>query len=132
MSQIDHIGIAVKSIDEAASFYTDVLGLKITGRETVPGLNIAFIQAGGAKVELLEPAGPDSAVAKFIETRGEGIQHIAFEVKDIEAALAKAKAAGYRLIDEKPRPGAGGHRVAFLHPKSLHGVLVEFCQRSEG
>jgi len=129
MAVIDHIGIAVRDIDSALGFYTEVLGLEAGGREEVPGggLTVAFIRVGESKVELLEPAGPESSVAKFLESRGEGIHHVCFRVDDIEAALERARAAGYRLIDEKPRKGAGGARIAFLHPKTLSGVLVELC-----
>jgi len=127
---IDHIGIAVRDIEKARGFYSEVLGLEVGGREEVPGggLTVAFIQAGQSKIELLEPTGPENSVAKFLESRGEGIHHVCFRVDDIEQALERARAAGYRLIDETPRPGAGGARIAFLHPKTLSGVLVELCE----
>jgi len=133
MVKIDHIGIAVRSIDGALKFYTEVLGLAPAGRETLPdrGLVIAFIHVGESKVELLEPMSPESTVAKFLETRGEGIHHVAFAVRDIEEAMRQAEAAGFTLIDKTPRSGAGGVRVAFLHPKSLNGVLVELCEHGE-
>ncbi len=134
MVVLDHVGVAVKSIAEATKFYTEVLGLTEVERETVAeqGLEIAFVRVGESKIEFLEPTGPQSAVARFLESRGEGLHHIAFEVEDIEAALARARAAGYTLIDEKPRPGGGGAWIAFVHPKSLHGVLVEFCKHGRG
>jgi methylmalonyl-CoA/ethylmalonyl-CoA epimerase len=129
MAKVAHIGIAVRDIEGGQRFYSEVLGLKVAGRETTDALNIAFMHAGETEVELLEPReGHPSAVAKFLETRGEGLHHIAFAVDDVEAALARAKAAGYTLIDEKPRGGAGGMKIAFVHPKGTHGVLVEFVQ----
>ncbi len=130
MTKLDHIGVAVRDLEAALRFYTEVLGLTGAGRETLPerSLEIAFIPVGDTKVELLRPTGPESAVAKFLETRGEGLHHLAFTVSDVEASLARAREAGYTLIDEKPRPGAGGALVAFVHPKSTHGVLIEFCQ----
>lgn len=129
-ARLDHIGVAVRDADAAARFYTEVLGLEESGRETVAtqGIKIVFVPAGDSRVELLEPLGPESSVARFLETRGEGLHHVAFAVDDIEAALARAKAAGYDLIDAKPRVGAGGARIAFLHPKGLRGVLVELCE----
>jgi len=131
MMRVDHIGIAVRDIEVSQRFYTEVLGLKIATLKNTADLKIAFIHAGETEIELLAPVGTTGAVAKFLETRGEGIHHLAFAVPDIEAALAKAKAAGYALIDEKPRPGVGAPKIAFLHPKSLSGVLVELCQHDE-
>jgi methylmalonyl-CoA/ethylmalonyl-CoA epimerase len=130
MTGLDHIGIAVKNLDSAIRFYTLVLGLAEGGRETLAdrGLEIAFIPTGDSKVELLRPLGQDNTVAKFIESRGEGIHHLAFKVDDVGAALERAREAGFSLIDEKPRPGAGGMMVAFVHPKSTNGVLIEFCE----
>ena len=132
MSRLQHIGIAVKDLDDASRFYTEVLGLAEAGRETLVdrGLEIAFIFIGDSKIELLQPLEPDSAVSKFIETRGEGIHHVAFEVEDIEDSLRRAREAGFALIDEKPRPGAGGASVAFIHPKSTNGVLIELCRHA--
>jgi methylmalonyl-CoA/ethylmalonyl-CoA epimerase len=131
--KIDHLGIAVNSIAQARSFWSDVLGLTFDGDETVAEQKVttAFFPVGESEVELLESTAPDGPVAKYIEKRGQGIQHVAFRVADIEAALADLKAKGVRLIDEKPRIGAGGARIAFLHPKDTHGVLVELCERKE-
>lgn len=131
--KIDHLGIAVNSIDEAQSFWTDVLGLPFEGSETVEEQKVttAFYPVGESEVELLESTAPDGPVAKYIEKRGQGIQHVAFRVENIEAALVELKSKGIRLIDEKPRVGAGGGKIAFLHPKATNGVLVELCERSE-
>jgi methylmalonyl-CoA/ethylmalonyl-CoA epimerase len=127
---LDHIGIAVKSLD-AAKIYED-LGLTIDHVETVAtqGVRTAFLSAGDTNLELLEPTGPDSTVAKFIEKRGEGIHHICFRVDDIEAQLSRLKSLGYRLINESPVPGAHGCRVAFLHPAAGNGVLIELSEKS--
>jgi methylmalonyl-CoA epimerase len=131
MTKVDHIGIAVASIAEAAKFWEDTLGLKITATEEVAEQKVitAFIPCGDSEVELLQATAEDSPIAKFIEAKGQGIQHIAFKVDDIEAALAELKEKGVRLIDEKPRRGAGGAQIAFLHPKATGGVLLELCQR---
>lgn len=131
VSRIDHVGIAVKSIEEAVKLYQDVLGLKVEGEEVVAEqkVRVAFIPVGDSEIELLESTTPDGPVAKFIESKGEGIQHIALRVDNIEAAIEQCKKAGLRLIDEVPRKGAGGARIAFLHPKSTGGVLLELCER---
>ena len=131
VKHIDHIGIAVKAIEQAGNFYTDILGLKIQDIETVAGqkVNVAFIPITDSEVELLESTEPDGPVAKYIDSRGEGVQHIAFRVDDIEAALAELKEKGIKLIDQTPRVGAGGAKIAFLHPKATNGILVELCQR---
>jgi methylmalonyl-CoA/ethylmalonyl-CoA epimerase len=131
IKHIDHIGIAVKTIDQAGKFYTDVLGLKIQDIENVAEqkVNVAFLPITDSEVELIESTHDDGPVAKFIEARGEGIQHIAFRVENIEDALAELKAKGVRLIDQQPRKGAGGARIAFIHPKETNGVLVELCER---
>ena len=128
---IDHIGIAVNSIEQAGKFYTDILGLKIVDIENVADqkVNVAFIPITDSEVELLESTDPDGPIAKFIKARGEGIQHIAFRVENLEEALEELKKKGIRLIDERPRKGAGGARIAFIHPKETNGVLVEFCER---
>jgi methylmalonyl-CoA/ethylmalonyl-CoA epimerase len=130
--KIDHLGIAVNSIDEGKNFWSDVLGLKFEGSETVEAQKVttAFFPVGESEVELLESTSPDGPVAKFIEKKGQGIQHVAFRVDNIEAALEELKEKGIRLIDEKPRMGAGGAKIAFLHPKATQGVLVELCERS--
>jgi methylmalonyl-CoA/ethylmalonyl-CoA epimerase len=129
--KIDHLGIAVNSIEDGKSFWSEVLGLKFEGAETVETQKVttAFFPVGESEVELLESTSPDGPVAKFIEKKGTGFQHVAFRVADIDAALAELKAKGIQLIDEKPRLGAGGAKIAFLHPKATGGVLVELCQR---
>jgi methylmalonyl-CoA/ethylmalonyl-CoA epimerase len=129
--KIDHLGIAVNSIEEGKSFWTDVLGLPFEGAETVQEQKVttAFFPVGESEVELLESTAPDGPVAKYIEKKGQGMQHIAFRVEDIDAALAELKEKGVKLIDQTPRIGAGGARIAFLHPKATNGVLVELCQR---
>jgi len=131
--KIDHIGIAVKSIDEAKNLYSGLLGLEHEGSETVVEQKVttAFFPVGDTEVELLESTSPDGPIAKYIEKKGEGIQHIAFRVENIEEALAELKAKDIQLIDEKPRHGAGGAKIAFLHPKSTFGVLVELCEKTE-
>jgi methylmalonyl-CoA/ethylmalonyl-CoA epimerase len=134
IEKIDHLGIAVTSIREGKQFWTDILGLDCEGTETVAAQKVvtAFLPVGESEVELLESTSPDGPIAKYLEKKGAGIQHIAFRVPDIDAALAELKASGVRLIDETPRPGAGGARIAFLHPKSTGGVLVELCERNQG
>ena len=124
---IDHIGIAVKSIDEAKKFWVDQLGLKIARIEEVPEqkVRVAIFEIG---IELLEPTSLDSPVAKFIEKRGEGLHHLTLATVNLAGRLKALKAAGVNLIDEKPRVGAGGAGIAFIHPKSAHGVLVELCE----
>jgi methylmalonyl-CoA/ethylmalonyl-CoA epimerase len=129
--KIDHLGIAVNSIDEGKSFWSDVLGLEFEGTETVAEQKVttAFFPVGESEVELLESTAPDGPVAKYIEKRGQGIQHVAFRVENIDEALEELKAKGIQLIDQKPRKGAGGAKIAFLHPKATNGVLVELCER---
>ena len=131
IKHIDHIGIAVKSIEQAGKFYTEYLGLKIEEVENIADqkVNVAFLPITDSEVELLESTDPDGPVARYIDARGEGVQHIAFRVENIEEALAELKGKGIRLIDEKPRKGAGGALIAFIHPKETNGVLVEICQR---
>ena len=128
--KINHIGIAVKSIEASTPFYRDVLGMTFEGTEVVAEqkVKVAFFAVGESRVELLEPTADDSPVAKFLEKNGEGTHHVAYEVDDLVATLAKLKAAGVRLIDEVPRCGAHGTRIAFLHPKASGGVLTELCQ----
>jgi methylmalonyl-CoA/ethylmalonyl-CoA epimerase len=130
--KIDHLGVAVKSIDAGRNFWTDVLGLRFEGTETVAEQKVttAFFPVGESEVELLESTAPDGPIAKYLEKRGEGIQHIAFRVENLEEALAELKAKGIQLIDEKPRKGAGGAKIAFIHPKATSGVLVELCERA--
>lgn len=129
--KVDHIGIAVNSIDVGKNFWSDILGLPFEGDETVAEQKVrtAFFPVGESEVELLESTAPDGPISKYIEKKGEGIQHVAFRVEDIDSALAELKQKGVRLIDEKPRKGAGGAKIAFLHPKSTNGVLVELCER---
>jgi methylmalonyl-CoA/ethylmalonyl-CoA epimerase len=129
---LDHIGIAVKSLD-AARIYED-LGLVIEHVETVETQQVrtAFLSVGDANLELLEPAGPDSAVARFIERHGEGIHHICLRVDDLEAHLEALQAKGYRVLNQHPVPGAHGCRVAFLHPSAGNGVLIELSQSGPG
>jgi methylmalonyl-CoA/ethylmalonyl-CoA epimerase len=130
--KIDHLGVAVNSIEGVKNFWTDVLGLKLEGTETVAEQKVTtgFFPVGESEIELLESTAPDGPIAKYIEKKGEGIQHVAFRVENIEEALAELKQKGVRLIDEKPRIGAGGAKIAFLHPKATSGVLVELCERS--
>lgn len=131
MEKIDHIGIAVSNLDEALKVYADAFGLEVGGTEVVEDqkVKIAFIQIGESRIELLESTDPEGPIAKHIEKRGEGIQHIALGVSDIESTLQAMKDKGVRLIDEKPRIGAGEAKIAFLHPKATKGVLLELCQR---
>jgi len=131
--KIDHLGVAVNSIEEGKQFWMDVLGLKFEGSDTVAEQKVTtgFFPVGESEVELLESTSPDGPVAKYLEKRGEGIQHIAFRVENLEAALEELKAKGVQLIDQKPRIGAGGAKIAFLHPKATRGVLVELCERED-
>lgn len=131
--KIDHIGIAVKNLDETLAFYQDVLGLELQGTEVVEEqkVRVAFLPVGDTEVELLESTSDDGPIAKFIEKNGEGVQHIAFRVENIEEAIEYMLSKGMKMIDEKPRYGAGGAKIAFVHPKSSHRVLVELSERSE-
>ncbi|MBU8849209.1 MAG: methylmalonyl-CoA epimerase [Desulfobacterales bacterium] len=129
--KIDHLGIAVSSIDEKKNFWIDAMGLKLEGTETVEAQKVttAFLPVGESEVELLESTSEDGPIAKYINKKGEGIQHVAFRVENIEEALAELKEKGVQLIDQTPRKGAGGAKIAFLHPKATSGVLVELCER---
>lgn len=131
---IDHVGIAVSDLSEALALYRDALGLEIEAPEEIPSQRVRahFVRAGGACLELLEATAADSPIAKYVAKRGPGIHHVALRVDDIHAALAELKARGVRLIDETPRPGAHGSLVAFVHPSSAHGVLVELKQARRG
>jgi len=131
IQKLDHIGIAVNNLDEALKLYSEVLGLKLAGTEIVEEqkVRVAFLPVGDTEVELLESTSPDGPIAKFIEAKGQGIQHMAFKVDNIEEAIEEMKAKGMRMIDEKPRYGAGGARIAFMHPKSSNGVLIELSER---
>jgi methylmalonyl-CoA/ethylmalonyl-CoA epimerase len=129
--KVDHIGIAVKNLDETLKFYTDILGLECQGTEVVEEqkVRVAFLPVGDTEVELLESTSEDGPIARFIEKNGEGMQHIAFKVDNIEEAIAYMKEKGMRMIDEVPRYGAGGAKIAFVHPKSSNRVLVELSER---
>lgn len=126
--RIAHIGVAVASIADALAFYRDVLGLVPHPPEQADGATIVSLDFGGTEVELLEPRSPDSPVAKFLAKRGPGIHHVCYRVPDLDAALAACRRAGYHLVDEVPRAGAGGRRVAFIHPKSTAGILLELTE----
>lgn len=129
--KIDHIGIAVRSIEEALKFYSEILGLKLEGEEVLTDQKVktAFLPIENTEVELLESIEPDGPIAKFIEKKGEGIHHIAFKVNDLEAALRELEGKGIRLIDRLPRIGAGNKKIAFLNPKDTFGVLVELSAK---
>jgi methylmalonyl-CoA/ethylmalonyl-CoA epimerase len=130
LSSIDHVGVAVPSIDEALALYRDVLGMQLAHRETVTeqGVDAALLDVGDAHVELLQPLSPDTTVARFLSDRGPGLHHVAYRVASIEAALESCRSAGLGLIDERPRAGIRGSRVAFLHPRATGGVLTEIVQ----
>nr|WP_106779771.1 methylmalonyl-CoA epimerase [Lysinibacillus timonensis] len=132
MKKVDHIGIAVRNLNERITFYTETLGLKLLKIEEVPTqhVRVAFIDAGNVKFELLEPTSDESAIYKHIEKRGEGIQHIAFGVTSIRERMKELKEKGVRILSDEPKPGAGGAEVAFLHPKDSFGVLYELCDKS--
>jgi methylmalonyl-CoA/ethylmalonyl-CoA epimerase len=129
--KVDHIGIAVKDLEQAKKFYTEMLGMTALGEEVVEQqkVKVCFIPSGDSELELLESTSPEGPIAKFIEKNGEGIQHIALRVDNVEAALADLKAKGVRLIDEVPRYGAGGASIAFIHPKATGGILLEISER---
>jgi methylmalonyl-CoA/ethylmalonyl-CoA epimerase len=131
VKKVDHIGIAVKNLEESIKFYSEILGLEVNGVEVVEEqkVKVAFLPLGDTEIELLEATSPDSAIAKFIESRGPGIQHIAYRVESIEKAIEYMLNKGMRMINETPRYGAGNARVAFMHPKSSEGILVELCER---
>ena len=130
MNKIEHIGIAVKDMAAANDIYTKVLGYKPYKAETVvsEGVSTTFFKCGESKIELLEATNPESPIAKFIEKRGEGMHHVAFAVNDIEKEMKRLEEEGFVLLNEKPKQGADNKLVAFLHPKSSHGVLIELCQ----
>ncbi len=128
LQQIDHIGIAVRNLDDTIAFYRDVMGLEVSATELFNGMKIAFLRIGDSELELLEDITPNGAIAHHIAKRGEGLQHVAYRVSNIEQALAAMRAKGITLIDEQPRPGARNARVAFLHPTSTKGVLIEFVE----
>jgi methylmalonyl-CoA/ethylmalonyl-CoA epimerase len=130
ISNIEHIGIAVKNLNEAIRYYENILGLKCYHIEEIEDQKVrtAFFKVGGIKIELLESIGQDGPIDKFIEKRGEGVHHIAFAVKDIKKSLAEVGSKGIELINKKPVTGAENFQIAFLHPKSTFGVLTEFCE----
>lgn len=130
--KLDHIGIAVEKIDAALPVWEGILSLPLHGVEDVADQKVktAFMPIGESEIELLEPTDPESPIAKSIAARGQGVHHLAFRVANLEEALTELKAKGVRLIDEKPRAGAGGARIAFIHPKATGGVLVELCERA--
>ncbi len=133
LGALDHTGIAVADLDQSIPFYRDVLGMPLVHRETIPeqGVEAALLDVGDSHVELIAPLGPDTGVARFLEQRGPGLHHVAYRVDDIEAALASLSAAGVRLIDERPRLGIRGSRVAFLHPSAAGGVLTEIVEPAD-
>jgi methylmalonyl-CoA/ethylmalonyl-CoA epimerase len=133
LSIIDHVGVAVEDIDSALALYRDALGMPLVHRETVTeqGVDAALLDVGDGHVELLQPLGGDTAVGKFLAKRGPGLHHVAYRVRDIDAVLRQLAGAGLRLIDEQPRRGIRGSRVAFLHPGSTGGVLTEIVQPAE-
>lgn len=128
--KINHIGIAVANLEESLPFYRDILGMAFEGTEEVAEqkVRVAFLAVGESRIELLEPTAPDSPVARFLEKNGPGVHHLAYQVEDLEQTLADLKQLGVRLVDEVPRNGAHGTRIAFLHPKASGGVLTELCQ----
>jgi len=128
--RIDHIGVAVKDIEDSLHIFKDILGMEYSGEEVVneQDVKVAFFPVGESEIELLESTSPEGTIAKYIEKKGEGIHHIAFEVEDLDAILEDLQKKGVRLIDREPRYGAGGARIAFLHPKSTNGILVELCE----
>ena len=133
IKRIDHIAIAVNDIDDVARFYTDTLKLDLSGVEVVTGqkAKVGFLKIGESNIELVQPASDDSPLVKFLETRGPGIHHICLEVDDIQGEVEELKKRGARMIDEKPRPGAHKTQVAFIHPKSSGGVLIELNELPE-
>ncbi len=133
LSAIDHVGVAVSDIDAALALYRDTLGMPLVHRETVSeqGVDAALLDIGDGHVELLAPLGPDTPVGKFLARNGAGLHHVAYRVADVQSALNDARAAGLRLIDETPRSGIRGSRVAFLHPAATGGVLTEIVQPAE-
>ena len=131
IKKIDHIGIAVNDLEKTMSIYSEILGLKCKHTETLEDqkINLATFLAGDIRIELVQPTHPDGPIAKFIDRRGEGMHHIAFQVENIDTSLKELTAKGVKLIDEKPRNGADGTRIAFIHPKDMNGVLIELVER---
>ncbi len=131
ITKVDHVGIAVKNLDESLKFFQDVLGLECVGTEVVEEQKVkcAFMKLGESKLELLESTSDDGPIAKFIEKNGEGVQQLALGVDNVEEAIQHMKDKGIRMIDEKPRYGAGNAKIAFVHPKGAHGILLELTER---
>ena len=127
-ARLAHIGVAVPDLEDAARFYRDVLGIAPGDPERADGATIVSLPFGEVDVELLRPDHPDGPIARFLARRGPGIHHLCYRVPDLDAALARCRAAGYRLVDNEPRAGAGGHRIAFLHPKATAGILIELTE----
>ena len=127
-ARIAHVGVAVTDLSEAVGFYRDVLGLEPSPPQTADGAQIVSVTMGDVEVELLTPESPEGPIAKFLAKRGPGIHHICYRVPDLEQALARCREHGYRLVDEAPRAGAGGRRVAFIHPKATSGILLELTE----
>lgn len=125
---IAHLGIAVADLDAALAFYRDVLGVPVRGPEYVDGARIMHLSLGDSDVELLEPTSPDSPVGRFLAKRGPGLHHVCYRVPDLDAAITACREHGFTLIDDTPRTGAGGCRIAFLHPRSTHGTLIELTE----
>jgi methylmalonyl-CoA/ethylmalonyl-CoA epimerase len=134
LDKIEHVALAVSDMDAAIAHYRDIWGLEVEHRERVEeeGVEEAMLRVGESYLQLLAPTGPDTTVARFLDGRGEGLHHIAYEVDDLETALEELKAKGIPLIDETPRKGGRGHKVAFVHPSDNHGLLVELIQRPSG
>jgi methylmalonyl-CoA/ethylmalonyl-CoA epimerase len=134
LKKINHIAVAVNNLEEAAKFYQNVLGLTLTGVEVVAAqkTKVGFFKIGESNIELVQPSEPDSPLVKFLETKGQGIHHICFEVDDVEAEVKAFLEKGAAMVDQKPRPGAHNTKVAFMHPKSSNGVLIELCELPKG
>ena len=133
VKKMSHIGIAVESLDEQIPFYRDMLGLELSGTEVIEDqkVKVAFFEVGDTRIELLEATSEDSPIAKFIEKKGQGVHHLAYQVDNCKLALTTMGEKGLRLIDTAPRTGAGGHKIAFLHPKSTFGILTELTEEHE-
>ncbi len=131
--KLDHIGIAVKNIDEVANFYQNVLGISLEKTEVVEDqkVKVAFLPIGDTELELLESTHDDGPISRYIDKKGEGVQHLAFKVENIDDSINFMMDKGYRMIDESPRYGAGGAKIAFMHPKETNGVLIELCERND-
>ncbi len=134
MNKVDHIGIAVNDVEQVARFYSEALGIEVSEPEYMEaeGVKIVFLPKNSGLIELLEPVSETSAIKKFLENRGEGMHHVCFEVEDIEATMRQVSAFGAQLVDEQPRIGRDGNRLAFVHPKSAHGVLIELLENKKG